>query len=242
MSSVANVTPRHSPDSRGLSSVFRTKTIKHGSLHLSCQIGPRESSGPISHGQPKSRGQPKSLHLALYAQTGIDQTPEFGNCLELSSSRDYDSTVTLFGRRLSRSARTVMKIKVVAAAGLWMLAGSGRVAQAVDYLRDVKPILAERCYSCHGAIRQKAGLRLDTAMLIRRGGESGPAIEPGRSNESLLIERVAVSAESSDRMPPTSEGVPLGDHEIGVLRAWIDEGGKAPPVELVPKEPRRHWA
>ena len=87
-----------------------------------------------------------------------------------------------------------MKLKVAVVAGLVVLARSSLVAQAVDYVRDVKPILAERCYSCHGAIRQKAGLRLDTAALIRRGGDSGPAIEPGQSDESLLIERVTAGA------------------------------------------------
>ena len=64
---------------------------------------------------------------------------------------------------------------------------------SVDYVREVKPLLTARCTSCHGAIRQKAGLRLDTAELIRRGGESGPAVEPGQSGESLLIERVTAA-------------------------------------------------
>src|SRR5947209_5861005 len=113
-------------------------------------------------------------------------------------------------------------------------------APAVDYARDVKPILAARCTSCHGAIRQKASLRLDTAALIRRGGESGPAVEPGHSDESLLIERVT-AAEESERMPPASEGVPLGPAEVATLRAWIDQGAQAPP-EPIPKDPRQHWA
>ncbi len=113
--------------------------------------------------------------------------------------------------------------------------------EVVDYLRDVKPILADRCSSCHGAIRQKAGLRLDTAALIRKGGESGPAIEPGHSGESLLIERVTAGANHPDRMPPPSEGVALGDREIGILRGWIDQGAAA-PAEATPADPSRHWA
>src|SRR5579883_1001532 len=113
-------------------------------------------------------------------------------------------------------------------------------APAVDYARDVKPVLAARCTSCHGAIRQKAGLRLDAAALIRRGGDSGPAIEPGHSDESLLIERVT-AAEVSERMPPESEGVALRPAEVATLRAWIDQGAHAPP-EPIPKDPRHHWA
>jgi Protein of unknown function (DUF1553)/Protein of unknown function (DUF1549)/Planctomycete cytochrome C len=134
-----------------------------------------------------------------------------------------------------------MRISVAAAVGLGPLIGSALSADDVDYVRDVKPILAERCYSCHGAIRQKAGLRLDTANLIRRGGESGPAIEPGRSDESILIERVSAGADSSDRMPPPSEGVALGEKEVSTLRAWIDQGAAA-PAEAVPAGPRSHWA
>jgi hypothetical protein len=117
---------------------------------------------------------------------------------------------------------------------------SAAAAPPVDYLREVKPILAARCTSCHGAIRPKAGLRLDTAELMRRGGHSGPAVMPGKSDESLLIDRVT-GAEGLDRMPPESEGVALGAGEIALLRAWIDQGAKAPP-EAVPEDPRKHWA
>src|SRR5690348_11347907 len=92
---------------------------------------------------------------------------------------------------------------------------------AVDYLRDVKPLLSARCTSCHGAIRQKAGLRLDTAELIRKGGQSGPTVEPGRSGESLLIERVMAES-ASERMPPESEGTRLSDEEVALLQTWID--------------------
>jgi len=134
-----------------------------------------------------------------------------------------------------------MKSKVALLAGLLALARSSAAHEPVDFARDVKPILSERCHSCHGAIRQKAGLRLDTADLIRRGGQSGPAIEPGRSSESLLIERVTAGADSPDRMPPAREGTPLGGKEIGILRAWIDQGAKAHD-EPVPEDPRRHWA
>jgi Protein of unknown function (DUF1553)/Protein of unknown function (DUF1549)/Planctomycete cytochrome C len=113
-------------------------------------------------------------------------------------------------------------------------------APPVDYGREVKPILHARCTSCHGAIRQKAGLRLDTAEFVRRGGESGRAIEPGASGESLIIDRVT-AVEGSDRMPPESEGVPLSAAEVATLRTWIDQGAHAPP-EPTPEDPRRHWA
>src|SRR5262245_33988182 len=113
-------------------------------------------------------------------------------------------------------------------------------AEPVDYLRDVKPLLASRCYSCHGAVRQKARLRLDTADFIRKGGRSGPAVVAGKHAESLLIERVT-STEGNFRMPPESEGSALRAQDITTLKAWIDQGARA-PAEPIPPDPRRHWA
>ena len=65
--------------------------------------------------------------------------------------------------------------------------------RAVDYLRDIKPVLKERCYACHGALKQESTLRLDTAASILRGGESGPAIVQRASAKSRLIEAVTWS-------------------------------------------------
>src|SRR4051794_38963839 len=59
-----------------------------------------------------------------------------------------------------------------------------------DYTGRVKPILKARCYACHGALKRKAGLRLDTGAAIRRGGDGGPAVVSGRADESPLIDRV----------------------------------------------------
>src|SRR5947209_15072992 len=74
---------------------------------------------------------------------------------------------------------------------LVLLAGRLPAADPVDYTRDVKPILKERCYACHGALKQKSKLRLDTAALVVTGGTSGPAVKPGDTAGSLLLERVA---------------------------------------------------
>src|SRR5258708_5818210 len=110
--------------------------------------------------------------------------------------------------------------------------------EAVDYVQDIKPILSGRCYSCHGALKQKNDLRLDTAALAAKGGSGGPAIVPGKSGESLLIEAVT-GAEGVKKMPP--EGEPLTIEQIAKLRAWIDQGAKA-PTEKVPEDPARHWS
>src|SRR5262249_27525028 len=120
-----------------------------------------------------------------------------------------------------------------------VLVPAARAADPVDYLRDVKPILSGRCYACHGALQQKRGLRLDNAALIRKGGKSGPAIVPGKSEESLLIE--AVTGNGRLRMPPEKDGSALTPKQIETLKAWIDQGAKAPD-EPIPPDPRKHWA
>jgi Protein of unknown function (DUF1553)/Protein of unknown function (DUF1549)/Planctomycete cytochrome C len=133
-----------------------------------------------------------------------------------------------------------MSVKPVFLAFAIGVAQTAWAGSPVDYMREVKPILAARCTSCHGAIRQKARLRLDTAEFVRRGGQSGAAVEPGKSSESLLIDRIT-GADGLDRMPPESEGVALGEGEVNILRTWIDQGANAPP-EAIPEDPRTHWA
>ncbi len=109
---------------------------------------------------------------------------------------------------------------------------SAHAADPVDYVRQIKPILAKHCYACHGSKKQESGLRLDTAALAIKGGESGPAIVPGNSAESLLIQAVTGS-DLVDRMP--LKGKPLDEAQIDLLKTWIDQGAKAPD-EPVPKE------
>ena len=112
--------------------------------------------------------------------------------------------------------------------------------RAVDYASDVKPILSKHCFACHGAVKQKAKLRLDTAASIHKGGESGPAVVPGKSDESLIVD--AVTGRNGWRMPPESEGSPLSSDEIAALTAWIDQGAKAPADDRPQPDPRDHWA
>jgi len=110
---------------------------------------------------------------------------------------------------------------------------------AVDYDSQIKPILAARCFSCHSALRQQAGLRLDTAALLRKGGHSGPAIVPGNSAKSLLVQMI--TGVLGTRMPPQDDGAALSEEQIRLITAWIDLGAPA-PHEPTPPDPRDHWA
>jgi ankyrin repeat protein len=102
----------------------------------------------------------------------------------------------------------------------------------IDFNRDVKPILEANCLGCHGSRQQQSGLRLDKRQNALRGGDYGAVIMPGKSAESKLILRVAGS-EAGMQMPPTG---PLSAADIGILRAWIDQGGDFPDVQIGEKE------
>ncbi len=130
----------------------------------------------------------------------------------------------------------------------WLMALAAAVAAstargespAVDYLRDVKPILTRRCIACHGVLKQKSGLRLDTAARALRGGDGGPAIVPGKSDESPLID--VVRGDGDLRMPPEGEGEPVPPEDLKTLRSWIDAGASAPSQEPDQPDPRDHWS
>jgi len=109
----------------------------------------------------------------------------------------------------------------------------------VDYAAQVRPLLKARCVACHGALKQSAGLRLDTAAALLRGGDSGAAVVAGDSTRSLLLERIS-AAESAERMPP--EGEPLSAEQVRLIRDWIDAGAHRPDNEQPDADPREHWA
>lgn len=127
---------------------------------------------------------------------------------------------------------------LLAAAVVLGRVGVAGEADQVDYLADVKPILASHCFACHGPVEAESGLRLDSGAAILEGGYGGPAVVPGNSGESPLIERL-VTTDADLRMPQGR--APLGDEQIAVLRAWIDAGA-AVPAEEPTADPKQHWA
>ncbi len=116
-----------------------------------------------------------------------------------------------------------------------VLAGPARAeAPPVEYNRDVRPILADACFHCHGPdrARRKAGLRLDTAEGATADlGEGTRAVVPGRPDQSELLRRVS-SADDEQRMPPPRSGRKLTSAQVEVLRRWIGQGAKW----------QKHWA
>lgn len=106
------------------------------------------------------------------------------------------------------------------------------------YTSTIKPLIRERCYACHASLAQEAGLRLDTVVAMRQGGDSGPVVAAAGS-ASLLIERI-LATDPAERMPP--EGEPLSNDQIATIIRWIDQGAPSPPDETPEADPRDHWA
>jgi Protein of unknown function (DUF1553)/Protein of unknown function (DUF1549)/Planctomycete cytochrome C len=92
-------------------------------------------------------------------------------------------------------------------------------AQVEFFEKSVRPILATRCQGCHGPDKQKGGLRLDARTTILTGGSTGPAIVPGKPDESLLVD--AINYGEANHMPPKSK---LPPEEIATLTEWVKRG------------------
>ncbi len=121
-------------------------------------------------------------------------------------------------------------IACLALSGL-LLAATGR---AVEYEKEIKPVLKARCYACHGALKQKAGLRLDTVAAIKSGGDNGDATK-------LLLERITTT-DKHDQMPPEGEGSRLNALEVTLMKSWLAAGAPGPAAEQPEPDPRSHWA
>lgn len=113
--------------------------------------------------------------------------------------------------------------------------------RGVDFAKDIEPILSQNCYSCHGPDKHKADLRWDVKASAFKTGEHGPIIVPGNSAASRVIKLVS-GLEPDTIMPPRGERLTAA--QIGLLRAWIDQGAVWPETALARKmvDKRNHWA
>jgi len=99
----------------------------------------------------------------------------------------------------------------------------------VTYASDIKPIFDHSCIKCHGPEKPKGKLRLDSLAGALKGGEDGKVILPGDGSHSVLVQNVAHVGDEDDYMPPPKNKVgigPLTKDQIGLIRAWIDQGAK----------------
>jgi len=113
----------------------------------------------------------------------------------------------------------------------------------IDFSKEIKPIFEASCIKCHGRGKDKGGLRIDTRETLLKGGDSGPVITLGKSADSLLV--ALVQGFDPDSVMP-KKGSRLTPEQIGLLRAWIDQGAewdphvtfaRLPPANLKPRLP-----
>jgi mono/diheme cytochrome c family protein len=112
--------------------------------------------------------------------------------------------------------------------------------QVRHFETSVRPLLIEQCQKCHGEKKQFAGLRLDSRAALLAGGDSGPAIVPGKPAESLLI-RAVRQVDDDLKMPPKSK---LSDRQIADLVRWVETGAPYPVAAktAAPSRDPNHWA
>jgi len=108
-----------------------------------------------------------------------------------------------------------------------------------DFARDIQPLFANHCVKCHGLEKQKGGLRLDAKAAALKGGDDGRVIVPGKSAESRLVHLVA-GLETDKLMPPKGER--LTPEQVGLLRAWIDQGAPWPDDGKRARARSEHWS
>ncbi len=96
----------------------------------------------------------------------------------------------------------------------------------VDFARDIYPIFKEKCISCHGPEKQKGDYRIDTKDGAFKAGDNGFNIIPGHSDRTPIVLMVAGQIEEMLMPPPKKD--PLTDEEIGLVRAWVDQGAVWP--------------
>jgi hypothetical protein len=99
---------------------------------------------------------------------------------------------------------------------------TGASARERFFEQNVRPLLVEKCYSCHATKKQKGGLRLDSIEAILKGGESGPAVVPGKPDESLLVAAINYAG---PEMPPDGK---LAPEKVAVLTRWVASGATWP--------------
>ncbi len=176
-------------------------------------------AGPLSAVVPGDAAS-STLYQRLTARDGLERMPPVGSGLALT-----EGEIESIRAWIDAGAKLGTGVALVP-----VMLASDRV---MDFDRDVRPILSENCFLCHGpddSVRQR-GLRLDVeeGLFGDRGRFGGPVIVPGASAESALYQRIAEESEHR-RMPKAGSGLSLTPNDIETIRVWIDQGAEWEPA------------
>jgi len=115
---------------------------------------------------------------------------------------------------------------------------AGAVRAAVDFERDIQPILETSCVQCHGEEKDKGGLRMHTGETLTAGGDSGSAVDPAAPEKSLLLQRLLLPADDDEAMPPKDKGPRPTPEQVAHIKEWVASGAVWPAgVVLKPRDP-----
>ncbi|MFM8933586.1 MAG: PSD1 and planctomycete cytochrome C domain-containing protein [Gemmataceae bacterium] len=117
-----------------------------------------------------------------------------------------------------------------------------RAASPADdfFEQKIRPLLNDQCQKCHGEKKQQGGLRLDSLESVLKGGDSGPAVVPGKPDDSLMIRAIR---HDGDLKMPSSKKLPAS--QIGLLERWVAEGAPWPEgrtEKFAKADPKKHWS
>ncbi|XZE46160.1 PSD1 and planctomycete cytochrome C domain-containing protein [Pirellulaceae bacterium SH467] len=149
--------------------------------------------------------------------------------------------------RLASGSVGLILVGALACSSLSQETSDSQTRGAEEFFESrIRPILIDRCVSCHGAEKQWAELRLDRAESAMRGGESGPVLVAGKPTESELYRRI-IETDGEVRMPPDESGPALTEQQIAWFREWIEQGAVWPQSREMKGDSaddvlRKHWA
>ncbi len=142
---------------------------------------------------------------------------------------------------LKSAALVAIAMAVSASAAVDMSKLPPSAARKVDFAADIFPLLNKSCFQCHGEKKQESGLRLDSRETLLKGGDHGAVVVPGKSAESLLVHLTAGLHPDIAQMP--KKGDKLTAEQVGLLRAWIDQGADWPAQSTATgKDAKQLWA
>src|SRR5262245_5174673 len=203
---------------RDVAPIFKAKCLKcHGEKERKGELDLRTVASALKGGESGTVIVPKDPEKSLLYEKVLEGEMPPGKKDRLS-----EAELVTIRRWIEAGARATAK------------SATDADAEAVQALNqhDVIPILLRRCTVCHGARQQEAQLDLRTKASMLRGGKSGPAIVPGKPDESLLIKKVRAG-----EMPPLTRLIevsikPIEPAEIEIVARWIAQG--APEADVKP--------